>query len=196
MSFPSEADVVAKALELYNQTVSPSTVPAPPVPPPPVAQPVAQPVSWPVPVPRNAPEEILVGQSVGPALFVEEQPVIEEPVIEEPVIEESVIEESVIEESVIEPEILETVESVLVEEAPTVDSYTAQIHKIYSTPTEESTITLPPPFIIDLPPMPMPAEELAKASEETGKLLPTILKKIEDLKMTWSKKSPTDNGAV
>lgn len=82
----------------------------------------------------------------------------------------------------------------VVSELPAVIPYVEEIKEIYKTvgePLEIPTVQWPVPEM-DLSPAPMPADQLAQASIESGRILPGILKRLEDLKMSWAKPTSTE----
>lgn len=158
VSAPSDDEVVAKALELYNLAN------------PPVVAPVASRV-----VAAPTVQEVMAAPAVEvPAMIEEVMPVPIEAIesITEEVIPESIVEEPIVEESKTK--------------APVI-SYTDAIHKIYEIMKKEDTVDEAPKFTsIDatLQTIPQPAEELAKA-DNSNKILPTMLEKLQSI---WATK--------
>ena len=174
---PSEADIVAKALELYNQSNQVATnSPSPNV---------------------NASEEILYDPPTSKDSMVEStQPVVVEPTIVEP----TVVEPTVVEPTVVEPTVVEYIvepeqfaeESVEESIEPARTQYTDEVYKIFQIPTEHATSSnTPDTTIVDigtaLSVVPQPAEELSKITlKEKSK--PSILKRLQNMtgKLTGS----------
>lgn len=163
--FPSESDVVAKALEIYMKS-SPQPVPEPAVP---------EPSAGVAPNPEVAQPAI---DSPPITMFADISPVVPQP---------AVVEEPQTVETNAEPDVQKVQD----------DPYIAGIKEIYkntNVPAEETTSTSVLPEV-DLTPLPMPAEELSKVTKESGRILPNVLKKIEELKSSWAKK-PNSNGEI
>ena len=167
VSAPSEADIVSKALELYNQSNQGATNSSSPVAPP--------------------SEEILYS----PPIFKEHivEPIVVEPIadtIVEPIVIESIVEEPV-SETIVEPEQFaeEPVEKLI---EPISTLYADEVYKIFQT-TQTSTehvtsSNTPDTTIVDigtaLSVVPQPAEELAKiAIKEKSK--PSILERLQNM---------------
>lgn len=168
-SAPTEDEVVAKALELYNLHT-----------PAPVAQ---QPAAVIQPTVAAKPEpEATLNQplDIAPAIEVVEPTV--EPTVE-PVAEEVVVEPTV------EPVSEEVVTEPVAEKIPYVD----EIYKIYQTAEEPKSEQVEPTVEDDktfiaveeaLKVVPQPAEELAKVTS-TGGILPSVLERIQAMKTKW-----------
>ena len=161
---PSEDDIAAKALELYTQ-----------------ANPVVEKTTESA---ETVIEETVVSE------VAQDQEVVPEPVVE--VVPEPVV------EVVPEPVVVAT-EPVVVEatvvEAP---NYANEIYKIFQTspPAISSEPAVPYPTTPDpanvaveevLNVVPQPVEELAKV-KKSGKILPSVLQKLQDMKSKWTTK--------
>ena len=157
---PSEADIVAKALELYNQSNQVATNSSSPI--------------------VNASEEILYDLPISKEPIVEStQPVVVEPTVVEPTVVEPTVVEYIVEpEQFAEKSVEESIEP-----APT--QYTDEVYKIFQTPTEHATSSnTPDTTIVDigtaLSVVPQPAEELSKITlKEKSK--PSILKRLQNM---------------
>lgn len=131
--FPSEAEVVARALILYNQSQCTTQVPS-----------------------------VLEQQSSIIVNNIPDDPIVTEPIIQEPVVEEIV--------------------TPLHEDSTSIQ----EIKNIY----KDIDITFKDPVSIagEVALLPMPAEQLADASINAEKILPSVLRKIEELKLLWASK--------
>lgn len=89
-------------------------------------------------------------------------------------------------ESVIE----QAPEPLIIEPVTEPDTYVSKIQDIYKDLVAAPAITVEDGVIPDvkIEPVPMPAEQLAKVSLAGEKLLPSVLRKIEELKMSWASK--------
>ena len=156
---PSESEIVAKALELYN---------------------MANP-----PTPVVAEDDDVVEETMPESVIEDEE---EEDVVEE-TMPESVVEEPVVQEIMPEVTIDNVVEEPAVEEIQTkapVISYTDAIHKIYEVMKKEGELDDNQKFTsIDaaLQVIPQPSEELAKFTN-SSKILPTMMEKLQSIWMT------------
>ena len=110
--------------------------------------------------------------------------IAEEPVVEQPT-------EQVTEPVVVEPTIVEQEpEPVVAEPVAETDPYVSKIQEIYkdlgAAPADAVDDGVIPE--VKTEPVPMPAEQLAKASQAGERLLPSVLRKIEELKTSWASK--------
>lgn len=171
VSAPTEQDVVAKALELYNQF---NTVSAP------VAEPVIASVVEAVREPITNTDAIykIFQEPVAKAPVVMDVPIVED----EPLVEEVTVVED---EPVVEPTISKTLD------------YVDPIRKIFQS-TEKVEIEKPAATDTTLVAMeqafnavPQPAEELAKA-KNSGGIFPTVLEKFHAMTSKWSTKGQSN----
>jgi hypothetical protein len=165
---PTEEEVVARALELYNLTFAANPTTPPPAP----AEPA--PLAETVPVPEPAVIE-------GTPVAVDTVPVaVPTP---EPQLETIAVEPAPAVEPAADP----------IPIAPAVANILEIFKDIDLVPTALPADPVPPAPETPAPQEPVPAKVLAQSEKLTGRLLPSVLQKIDDLKMSWASK-PTNGG--